>query len=44
MFYHDAEFAAAQQDQIKEMLFSGKLTGVRGAGIVGCSERSIQTI
>jgi hypothetical protein len=36
--------AAAQHDQIRDMIFSGKFTDVQMASIAGCSERSVQTI
>ena len=36
--------AAAQHDQIRDMILSGELTNVQITRIVGCSERSIQTI
>jgi len=36
--------AAAQHNQIRDMVLSGELTDVQMASIAGCSERSIQTI
>ena len=36
--------AAAQHDQIRDMILSSELTDVQMARIVRCSERSIQTI
>ena len=36
--------AAAQHDQIRDMILSGEPTDVHMARIVGCSERSIRTI